>query len=999
MGRAPAKAKPLRRILLQPAIALILIICAIYLCAIVSSGVFRSLDESSSNSFYRSVTNRTSELRSTMTDAAGIAEVFSKNVSSLVYEKLEQSDEYDNILDMLEGSNEVRLETLNIVAEEIGDILNLRKVTGAFVCLDVLTNSGGESGERYSVYIRDDSVLASSYTEANLTLIQGPLSVLNGRDIMKYHHWSAAWSFEDEKSSNFFTKPIREAKKGNDISISALGYWSEIYTINNDSVRVITYSVPLITPEGEVFGVFGVELSASYIQRLLPHSELNFPRESFYLLSDFTSEGYAEHRIQSGEYAAKFLTTEQLRNAEKLPLYDNKLYEIDGGASDDKAITAIGNVNLYSISSPYYGEAYTLYGVVKESALYSNSRRLLTYLIYALAIALIIGVAGIVYFVSLVAKPIKRVVKHSQSYSGKSGEIFLGRTGMKEIDTLVVTIEDLSTDFLEFSRRVSEAITLTEVPIGIFEINRSNNTVYINKMIAQLFSMECEGEETFLSFDIWEPLINKIKAHKERNSENVYAFTQAGADTKWLRIKTALKGNSEYGIIIDVTTEVLERMHFELERDTDSLTGVLTRNAFFAQAIAKIQDTPDKMGAFIFSDIDNLKAVNEKFGHDVGNHYVIMAAETFKRFGVYGGIVGRLTSDEFVVFLYGYDSEEKLKRIINDVLGKATGKVYDSLAPSINNIQCSTGYSFYPRHGKGLDSLMRYSEFAMNEIKRTIKGGIREFSSESYSWSRNRADAGETLNAMLESGVMDYSFQPIVSTQNGKVYAYEALMRPGLAGIQTPQDVIDFARTQAKLYQIEHMTYFSTLAWIKENAYFVGEKKIFINSIPGMMLTTRDLQKLRDMFGEFIPLIVTEITADEQSDDEFISTKVGSMRKSRGEIAIDKFTDSVESDLLIMRTKPEYIKLEKKLITEIHENKKNQSTVREIAKKAHSINAMLIACCIESAEELEMLIMLGVDFVQGNYIGEPMSYLEDIPKSLTKEILRAKQRRNENLEK
>ena len=224
-------------------------------------------------------------------------------------------------------------------------------------------------------------------------------------------------------------------------------------------------------------------------------------------------------------------------------------------------------------------------------------------------------------------------------------------------------------------------------------------------------------------------------------------------------------------------------------------------------------------------------------------------------------------------------------------------------------------------------------------------------------------------------------------------------MRPGLAGIQTPQDVIDFARTQAKLYQIEHMTYFSTLTWIKENAYFVGEKKIFINSIPGMMLTTRDLQKLRDMFGEFIPLIVTEITADEQSDDEFISTKVGSMRKSRGEIAIDKFTDSVESDLLIMRTKPEYIKLEKKLITGIHENKKNQSTVREIAKKAHSINAMLIACCIESAEELEVLIMLGVDFVQGNYIGEPMSYLEDIPKSLTKEILRAKQRRDENSEK
>ena len=123
------------------------------------------------------------------------------------------------------------------------------------------------------------------------------------------------------------------------------------------------------------------------------------------------------------------------------------------------------------------------------------------------------------------------------------------------------------------------------------------------------------------------------------------------------------------------------------------------------------------------------------------------------------------------------------------------------------------------------------------------------------------------LNELLEKRAVEYYFQPIVSTATGEIYAYEALMRAHMTTLQNPAEILQLARMESKLNQIESMTWFKSMeafsGWIEKGR--VSEAcRIFINSVPNLVLPSDQLDQFEKRYQPYLKNIVLEITEEEE---------------------------------------------------------------------------------------------------------------------------------------
>ena len=187
------------------------------------------------------------------------------------------------------------------------------------------------------------------------------------------------------------------------------------------------------------------------------------------------------------------------------------------------------------------------------------------------------------------------------------------------------------------------------------------------------------------------------------------------------------------GAVIDVTGEVLERQKIAYERDYDVLTGLRNRRAF-RETLSELESKKDELGlgALIMVDTDNLKYVNDTYGHETGDDYLKKIADILRSFEEYGGVCGRRSGDEFYVFLYGFSSRDKIREVIQKVWNRLNTEALDLPGQAKFFLHCSAGIAWYPDDSRIYQELKTYSDFAMYQIKHTSKNQFGEFDKDAY---------------------------------------------------------------------------------------------------------------------------------------------------------------------------------------------------------------------------------------------------------------------------
>lgn len=191
-------------------------------------------------------------------------------------------------------------------------------------------------------------------------------------------------------------------------------------------------------------------------------------------------------------------------------------------------------------------------------------------------------------------------------------------------------------------------------------------------------------------------------------------------DTLWLRVICEPIGEDVAITLIDVTDRKTKEIQMESFAWTDPLTGVLNRRGFERDAASRLSESDDfATGALLFIDLNEFKQVNDRYGHEVGDQLLVVAAERLQKGLRSCDIIGRHGGDEFVALVPDIQPAlaENLARRLTEALGQPY--LIDGQA-----LRCaaSVGLALYPEHANTLTGLLRAADQAMYRAKARCRG-------------------------------------------------------------------------------------------------------------------------------------------------------------------------------------------------------------------------------------------------------------------------------------
>lgn len=519
--------------------------------------------------------------------------------------------------------------------------------------------------------------------------------------------------------------------------------------------------------------------------------------------------------------------------------------------------------------------------------------------------------------------------------------------------------------------------------IGVFKLPHDSNEAYYDKNVASMFHIEGDN----MSKDSFYALLDSLNENQIEDYKNIYMYT-VGGETSYIKIKIVYDTDYMLGFVQDVTQIMEARSHKDNANEYDMLTGMYTRDYFIKRVrsmLSEISGTAQCCMAAIH--INGIERVDSELNYDKTALCVATAANAIKRFISDNVIIGVKSYKDFFIFF-----RQMTKSEISDIMKKmydavARCKLTDEFGNTIETrseaYTITAGYCWYPSQAATIDMMINYADFALFRAK--ALGSIkREFSAEEYVAECNSYSDSKLLTGLIYDNNFSYCFQPIVSTVDGSVYAYEALMRPKNS---SPLEVLRIAREHGRLYDIERLTFENVLEIISANRARFGEKKIFLNSIPDSMITEYDFNRLCEKYGNIMSQLVIEFT--EQAD--LTGDKIASLRylfKSKScMIAIDDYGSGYSNTAAVLSLQPDVIKVDRSLIADINTNVKKQHFLTGIIDFARLNNIKVLAEGVETYDEMSVTIRRGVDFIQGFYTAKPQKEIvPDIPDAVAEQM-------------
>lgn len=242
----------------------------------------------------------------------------------------------------------------------------------------------------------------------------------------------------------------------------------------------------------------------------------------------------------------------------------------------------------------------------------------------------------------------------------------------------------------------------------------------------------------------------------------------------------------------------------------------------------------------------------------------------------------------------------------------------------------------------------------------------------------------QALEVIIKDKLINIVFQPIVSLRDGKVLGYESLSRtPSNNIIKNPEILYETATKNKVLFDLESISRQKTINLAKDFILSTNSYKLFLNVNTNIVDDPRFergfTHNLMKEVGIKPSRIVFEITErNEITDMDRFKEFIAHYKNHNFQIAIDDAGAGYSGLNLISDLGPHYVKLDMKLIRDIDTDSLKHALVKGMVELSKVSNIYLIAEGIETEEELNALIKLGVQYGQGYFIQRPDEKISDI---------------------
>ena len=955
-------------------IEIALLVGILYLCRINTS-----LEQNAVDILQIQTENRQNYLQGQMLDAQDLSSLAGK-INAVTQSML---DDGEISLDTLDSGSDAASPLLLSIGDSLISSMRHRPVTGIFVVLNTHDLDTREKGDPLPcLYLRDlDPNSSPSQRNSDLMLVRAPAQVVQSLYIATDTSWTPSINYGANGSSGFLYPVFQAAYHGNgELDAADYGHWtSSPYTLSGDDHSAIAYTIPLILDDGTVYGVLGVEILESYLQALLPGTELQNDSSGTYLLGVASNSA-----IGKDDLTVSIISASPATNAPQQS-YDQTLLlkpSKRGGYQSDSPLglchAAVAPLTLYNRNAPFSNEQMLLIGSVPVSALYAFSGYVVRLLIIAVLVVLTAGLFSSLVLARKLSRPISRLsdeVAHARE--SRSSIPMLSATGIIELDRFSSAFTQLGREVLDTSTKFLRIMDMASVELGGYELRSAPDSIYVTDNFFDLLGMPGVDAD-----DLTAQSFRELLQRFERSCPHspapdgamLYHIRLPSGKERYLRIETTHEDGTQVGLAEDVTANTLEKLRIEHERDYDTLTDLYNRRAF-RRICAEFFCSPEKLGhaALLMFDLDNLKQINDTFGHDCGDEYIRLTGECFAKNAPARTVCARISGDEFNALFYGYNDQDTLRADICALKAALEQSVVQLPSGRELRVSVSGGVAWYPESSTNLITLRKYADFAMYQVKHSRKGELLEFDPEVYRTDLQERRCHEEFRRLINEELISYHFQPIIDAKDGSVFAYEALMRVDLPTLHSPADVLRLAREENCLHEVERITFFcaSSAYQALENAgKVVPSALLFVNSIASQYLTPDELSEYSARYASILPRIVIEITEEEGLDPKALRIKQ-TIRGSSGAFALDDYGSGYSNERSLLELSPNYIKIDLSIIRDIDTDANKRQIVSNTVSYAHQRGMKVVAEGLETADEVRTVLSLGVDLLQGFFLAMP----------------------------
>lgn len=944
--------------------------------SIFATNVTGQLDENAKDLLTMRVRNRASYVQDLLLNAEDL-EQLSEQINATTQQMLKSGA---ISLDTLDNSSEQSDALLVALAPELLDTLRAKQVTGIFIMLNTHDLDTCEVGKKMpGIHLRDlDPDARPSERNNDLLLERASATVVKELGIGTDKGWQPAFPYQADTKGGILRTVFQTAyKSGAALSAENYGRWTtNSYCLAGDDRHAIAYSRPLILPDGTVYGVVGVELLTEYLQTKLPFTELDEDKAGTYFMVSSTDE------LADSEITLRKTVTsgEDLVTADAPLGILNCHRDAEGDAwlelGSKRYYTVLEPLQLYNRNAPFTNEQWFLAGAMEQSVLLAFSDRVRRVLLTTILVTLVLGVFGSLLVSASLAMPINHLYREVVDAQERKTFPHLSRTGIREVDRFAETITELNKELVTNSTKFLRIMDMASVELGGYELRTDTGSVFVTDNFFPLLGMPgITGK--LLSVRRFEEVLKGIRENTPctRTAEGDELLTIRQPDgVRYIMLRSTIEGHAKIGLAEDVTAAALERMRIEHERDYDVLTGLYNRQAF-NRVCSELFAVPERMGvaALMMMDLDNLKHINDTYGHDWGDQYIRRTGQCLRENTPVETVCARLSGDEFLVLFYGYHSRDAVR----EKIGQLSRAMQQSVAqlPSGNtlHISLSGGIAWYPDDGQDWETLKKYADFAMYQVKHASKGRVEEFDIGVYNREAYAERTRREFQQLLSNEQVFYCFQPIFSAYNGKVFAYEALMRSDLPTLRSPATIMKLAQEQGALYEIERITFtkaLETFDSLCRAGSVSGDAMLFVNSIASTSLTQEDVEYLNTRWHELCRRVVIEITEEEAIDHEALEKKRNAPGFT-GMFALDDYGSGYANENSLLELAPRFIKVDIAIIRGIDASPDKQQILRNVVAYAHPRCMKIVAEGVETAAELRTVIGLGADLLQGCFLARP----------------------------
>lgn len=415
----------------------------------------------------------------------------------------------------------------------------------------------------------------------------------------------------------------------------------------------------------------------------------------------------------------------------------------------------------------------------------------------------------------------------------------------------------------------------------------------------------------------------------------------------------------------------------------DQVTGLYNRQ-FFLDSLEKTISKAKKdktESALLYLSLDNFHDMKTKLGVIGGDQLLIDIAELLKKVCSADDVLARFDSHNFTII------HENSNREGAETCGNKLREAIEQFNTEINgtktNTTCTIGISLIEQESPESSEILLRAEKAAEESQALGPNKVSVYVPKEGELTQKEVDTkvSSALLAALKNDMFVLNYQPVISLHGDIEERYEVYirMKDKKGAIIMPDDFIPAAERSGLMPLVDRWVISNALKVLMAQKKAKKDTKFFIKLSEA---------SLRD--EKLLPWLEQKIHAANINKNAIIfeikeSVAVTNLKQSKalGEglaaldcgFALDDFGTGMNPFQLLKHIPVDYLKIESSFMDKLSTNTQNQETVKNITETATKMGKLTIAQCIHDASSLSVLWGMGVNFIQGNFLQEPMAEL------------------------